>query len=65
VDANGCAELSQGGRTTVTVQLTRPVTFTCPLGKPACARTFLCYAADPTAAVAAIRARVPVLEITP
>ena len=54
-DATGCAELSQGGQTTVTVQLTRPVTFTRPLGKTACARTFRFYAADPAAAVAAIR----------
>jgi len=65
VDADGCTELSQGGQTTVTVQLTRPVTFTRPLGKPACARTFRFYAADPPAAVAAIRARVPALQTTP
>jgi hypothetical protein len=64
-DANGCAELSQGGQTTVTVQLARPVAFTRPLGKPACARTFRFYAADPAAAVAAIRTRVPVLQTTP
>ena len=60
-----CAELSQGGQTTVTVQLTRPVTFTRPLGKTACARAFRFYAADPAAAVAAIRARVPGLQTTP
>lgn len=65
VDANGCAELSQGGQTTVTVQLTRPVTFTRPLGKTACACAFRCYAADPAAAVAAIRGRVPALQATP
>lgn len=40
VDADGGAELSQGGQTTVSVQLTRPVTFSRPLGKTACARTF-------------------------
>jgi hypothetical protein len=62
VDADGCAELSQGGQTTVTVQLARPVAFTRPLGKPACARTFRYYAADPAAAVAAIRARAPALQ---
>jgi hypothetical protein len=62
VDADGCAELSQAGQTTVTVQLTRPVTFTRPLGKPAQARTFRCYAADPAAAVAALRARAPGLR---
>ncbi|MBV9379358.1 MAG: hypothetical protein JO242_01630 [Streptosporangiaceae bacterium] len=65
VDANGCADLSQGGQTTVTVQLARPVAFTRPLGKTACARTFRYYAADPAAAVAAIRARVPALQTTP
>jgi hypothetical protein len=65
VDANGCAELSQGGQTTVTVQLTQSVAFTRPLGKPACARTFRYYAADPAAAVAAIRARAPALQSTP
>lgn len=58
-DADGCAELSQGGQTTVTVQLERPVTFTRPLGKHARARTFRFYAADPAAAVAALSARVP------
>jgi hypothetical protein len=57
VDADGCVTLSQGGQTTVTVQLTGPVTFTRPLGKPVCAWTFRFYAADPAAAVAAIRAR--------
>ncbi len=63
VDADGCAELSQGGQTTVTVQLTRPVTFTRPLGKTACASAFRFYAADPAAAVAAIRVRA--LQTTP
>lgn len=65
VDENGCADLSRGGQTTVTVQLARPVGFTRPLGKPACARTFRYYAADPAAAVAAIQARVPALQSTP
>ena len=65
VDADGCAGLSQGGQTTVTVQLARPVAFTRPLGKPACARTVRFYAADPASAVAAIRARVPALQATP
>lgn len=65
VDTDGYAELSQAGQTTVTVRLARPVTFTRPLGKPACASTFRFYAADPAAAVAAIRARVPALQSTP
>jgi hypothetical protein len=63
IHADGCAELSQGGQTTVTVQLTRPVTFTRPLGKTACASALRFYAADPAAAVAAIRARA--LQTTP
>jgi hypothetical protein len=65
VDDDGCADLSQGGQTTVTVELTRPVTVTRPLGKPACARVFRFYAADPAAAVAALRARVPALRNVP
>jgi hypothetical protein len=65
VDADGYADLSQAGQTTVTVQLTQPVTFTRPLGKPACARAFRFYAADPAAAVAAIRGRVPARQSTP
>ena len=65
VDQDGCAALSQGGQTTVTVRLARPVPFTRPLGKPARARTFRYYAADPAAAVAALRARAPGLQRTP
>jgi hypothetical protein len=65
VDANGCAGLFRGDQTTVTVQVARPVAFTRPLGKPARARTVRFYAADPAAAVAAIRARVPALQTTP
>lgn len=64
VDANGFADLSQGGQTTVTVQLSRPVTFTRPLGKTASARTFRFYAADSAAAVSAIRAHVPAPHTT-
>jgi len=59
VDDDGCADLTQGGQTTVTVKLARPVTFTRPLGKQARARVFRFYAADPATAVAALRARVP------
>lgn len=65
VDADGCAALSQGGQTTVTVRLARPVAFTRPLGKPAQAHTFRYYAADPAAAVATLRARVPALNEAP
>ncbi len=62
VDDDGCADLSQGGQTTVTVELARPVTFTRPLGKQAGARVFRFYAADPAASVAALRARAPELQ---
>jgi len=65
VDDDGCADLTQGGQTTVTVELVRPVTFTRPLGKQVSARVFRFYAADPAAAVAALRARVPELRNAP
>lgn len=65
VDDDGCADLSQGGQTTVTVELARPLTFTRPLGKQARARVFRFYAADPATAVAAFRARVPELQNVP
>jgi len=38
---------ADGGQTTVTVQLTRPVSFAMPPGKPARASAFRFYAADP------------------
>jgi hypothetical protein len=65
VDDDGCADLTQGGQTTVTVELARPVTFTRPLGQQARARVFRFYAADPATAVAALRARVPGLQNAP
>jgi hypothetical protein len=65
VDDDGCVDVSQGGQTTVTVELTRPVTFTRPLGMRARARVFRFYAADPAAAVAVLRARVPALQNAP
>lgn len=65
VDGDGCADLSQGGQTTVTVELARPATFTRPLGRQARARVFRFYAADPATAVAALRARVPELQNVP
>ena len=65
VDDDGCADLSQGGQTTVTVELARPVTFTRPLGKQARACVCRFCAADPTAAVTTLRARVPELQKTP
>ncbi|AEW99478.1 hypothetical protein [Streptantibioticus cattleyicolor] len=57
VDADGVTRLGVGGQTTVTVELTRPVGFVRPLGRPAEARVFHWYAEDPAAAVAAWRAR--------
>jgi hypothetical protein len=65
VDDDACADLTQGGETTVTVELARPVTFTRPLGKQARARVFRFYAADPATAVAALRARAPELQNVP
>jgi hypothetical protein len=65
VDDDGCAGLTQGGETTVTVELARPVTFTRPLGEQARARVFRFYAADPATAVAALRARAPELQNVP
>ncbi|MCT2588820.1 hypothetical protein LHJ74_02520 [Streptomyces sp. N2-109] len=57
VDEDGGADLAVGAQTTVTVQLTEPVSYTRPLGKPAQARTFRYYAEDPASAVAELRAR--------
>lgn len=65
VDHDGCADLSQGGQTTVTVELAQPVTFTRPLGKQVRARVFRFYAADPATAVAALRTRAPQLQNVP
>lgn len=62
VDDDGYADLTQSGQTTVTVELTQPVTFTRPLGQQARARAFRFYAADPATAVAALRARAPELK---
>ncbi|MFG1922236.1 hypothetical protein [Cryptosporangium sp. NPDC048952] len=59
VDADGAAELPTGSETTVTVELTRPIAFTRPLGRVAQARTLRFYAPDPSAAVTAIRAGHP------
>lgn len=55
VDERGCAALSQGGQTTVTVELATPVAFSRPLGKRSEARVFRYYADDPASAVAATR----------
>ena len=57
IDADGVADLAVASETTVTVELTEPVGYVRVLGKPAQARTFRLYANDPTAAVAALRAR--------
>lgn len=57
VDAAGRADLAVGGQTTVTVELTEPITFTRVLGARAAARAFSYHAEDPEAAVATLRAR--------
>ncbi|MFD3655405.1 hypothetical protein [Streptomyces sp. NPDC058620] len=55
---DGVLDLAVGSQTTVTVELTAPVGFVRPLGKPGLARTVRFHADDPRAAVAALtRAR--------
>ncbi|MFF3943439.1 hypothetical protein ACFYYN_01295 [Streptomyces sp. NPDC001902] len=51
---DGTVDLVVGGQTTVTVELTEPVTFLRPLGVPAQARVLRFHADDPRAAVAAL-----------
>ncbi|MFK8844099.1 hypothetical protein [Streptomyces sp. Ac-502] len=55
VDKNGVADMAVAGRTTVLVELTEPVRFVRALGKPAEARAFRFYAADPAAVVTALK----------
>ncbi|WP_261720368.1 hypothetical protein [Streptomyces sp. FZ201] len=55
VDADGVADLAVAGQTTVTVELTEPVTYVRALGKPAEARVLRFYAEDAGGAVAALR----------
>ncbi|MGP4111544.1 hypothetical protein ACTWP5_11575 [Streptomyces sp. 4N509B] len=54
----GTLDLPVGGLTNLTIELTEPVTFRRPLGRPARARVLRCYADDPRAAHAALLARV-------
>ncbi|WP_018559083.1 MULTISPECIES: hypothetical protein [unclassified Streptomyces] len=51
---DGTVDLVVGGQTTVTVELTGPVTFLRPLGAPVEARVLRFHADDPRAAVAAL-----------
>lgn len=51
---DGTVDLVVGGQTTVTVELTEPVTFLRSLGVPAQARVLRFHADDPRAAVAAL-----------
>ncbi|MGW4228859.1 hypothetical protein ACWEF9_06155 [Streptomyces sp. NPDC004980] len=51
---DGVLDLSVGSQTTVTVELTGPVAFVRPLGKPGAAHTVRFHADDPRAAVAAL-----------
>ncbi len=64
VDENGGLDLAVGSRTTVTVELARPVEFVRPLGRSGSARTLRFHADDPRAAVAAL-SRKPVTPVTP
>lgn len=52
--ADGVLDLSVGSQTTVTVELTGPVGFVRPLGKPGQAHTVRFHADDPRAAVSAL-----------
>ncbi|MFW6690078.1 hypothetical protein [Streptomyces sp. MAR4 CNX-425] len=52
---DGTADLAVGGQTTVTVELTEPVRFVRPLGRPGEARVLRFYAEDPRPVVAALR----------
>ncbi len=52
---DGVLDLIVGGQTTVTLELTRPLAFTRPLGSRAEARTLRFHADDPRAVVAALR----------
>lgn len=56
LDDDGTAHLAVGGQTSVTVELTEPVAFVRPLGKPAEARVLRFYADDPQPVVDALRA---------
>ncbi|WP_331770118.1 hypothetical protein OG948_41240 (plasmid) [Embleya sp. NBC_00888] len=58
VDDNGVADLAVASQTTITVELTAPVSYRRPLGKPAQARAFRFYAEHPEPAVAALKTRV-------
>ncbi|WP_127467953.1 hypothetical protein [Streptomyces sp. B27] len=64
VDENGGLDLAVGSRTTVTVELARPVEFVRPLGRSGSARTLRFHADDPRAAVATL-SRKPVTPVTP
>ncbi|MGP3966854.1 hypothetical protein [Streptomyces sp. 6N223] len=54
-DGDGTVELPVGGQTNLTVELTEPVTFTRPLGRPARARVLRFYADEPGPALAVLR----------
>lgn len=58
-DGNGTADLAVASQTTVTVELTGPVRYVRALGRPAEARVFRFYAADPAAAAKLLDSRRP------
>ncbi|MER6980323.1 hypothetical protein [Streptomyces carpinensis] len=62
---DGSLDVSVGGQTTVTVELSEPVRFVRPLGKEAQARVLRLYADDPTPAVAALTSGTKHTNATP
>ncbi|MCQ4043073.1 hypothetical protein ACFOSC_13375 [Streptantibioticus rubrisoli] len=62
---DGALDLSVGGQTTVTVQLSEPVRFVRPLGKEAEARVLRFYADDPAPTVTALTASTQRTDGTP
>lgn len=65
VDEDGTLDLAVGSQTTVTVELTEPVEFVRPLGRPGIARTLRFHADDPRAAVAALVRKPGTPPLTP
>ncbi|MEV6581650.1 hypothetical protein AB0M92_26210 [Streptomyces sp. NPDC051582] len=59
LSGDGVLDLIVGSRTTVTLELTRPLAFTRPLGSRAEARTIRFHADDPRTLVAALRQPAP------
>jgi hypothetical protein len=56
LDEDGSVDLPVGGQTNLTIELTEPVPFVRPLGRPARARVLRVYADEPGPALAALKA---------